>query len=209
MQNVGAEPELIRSRFNRMVSLAVWLVCLVMFLSALAGGAEAVLRSTPAIALFAFAGWLMLWRPYLVMGDDAVALCNVTKTVTVPWAALIDVDTKYALTLVTPHQRITAWVAPAAGALTAQRLGRAARKRDSDTDGVGRAADTGTLPGELAGTESGDAARRVRTRWNMLLAAGRVPTGQAEATPVVTTWLRSHLTVLGLLGVLTVLGAVL
>ena len=205
-----AEPEIIRSRFNRTVCIIVWAVSGVMLVSAIVGGEDAVLRSTPTIALIAFAAWLVLWQPNLVITDDGVTLRNVFRTITVPWGALIQVDTKYAMTLITPGHRFVAWVAPAPGALTSQRIARQSRKRGAEINGPELwVQDAGTLPGELAGTESGHAARRVRERWAKLIDTGRVATGQAVTVPVVTTWHTAQLIALGLLVGLSVAAALL
>jgi len=192
---------MIGSTFNRTICIVVWAVAAVMMLSAFWGGTEATLRSAPTIALIAFVGWVVLWRPNLVITDEHVSVRNVLSTIVVPWSALIQVDTRFALTLVTPGHRYAAWVAPAPGALTSQRIGRRARRSESENPLERSAADR-SLPGELLGGESGNAARRVRARWSALIEAGAVQTGVAETTPVIR---RVHLTLLVLLLLLVAL----
>ncbi|KGJ81106.1 hypothetical protein GY21_01705 [Cryobacterium roopkundense] len=198
MTHRASEPEIIGSRFNRTVCVVVWAVAGIMLLSAFFGGGEATLRSAPTIALLAYAGWVVLWRPNLVITDEHVSLRNVVTTVVVPWSALIQVDTRFALTLVTPGHRYSAWVAPAPGALTSQRMARRSRKAENENP-LERSSDGRSLPGELRGSESGDAARRVRARWDALIEAGAVQTGTADTTPVTRTM---HVTVLGVLAAL-------
>lgn len=165
----------------------LWAVSGIMLLSALFGGMEATLRSVPTIALLAYAGWTVLWRPNLVITDEHVSVRNVLTSLVVPWPALIQVDTKFALTLVTPGHRYSVWVAPAPGALTSQRIGRRSRRADRENPLEERPEHGRALPGELPGSESGDAARRVRARWDALIESGDLQTGAAETTQVTRT----------------------
>jgi hypothetical protein len=48
--------------------------------------------------------------------------------------------------------------------------------------------DQGSRPGDLPGTESGDAAYLVRSRWTALRDAGRLEVGAAETTKVTVAW---------------------
>lgn len=196
---------MLRSAFNRALAVVVWAVCAAFAAGAVAGGVDALLRSTPVIALIGYATWAALWRPTLVVTDAAVTLHNPFHTIRVPWAALIHVDTKYAMTLVTPNRRYAAWVAPAPGALTTRRLGRAARK--AQRGGVQGSAqpDPGATPGELRGSESATAAELVRARWQAGLADGTVPAGSAVTTPVASIW---HVTELSIVGALLALSVV-
>ena len=51
----------------------------------------------------------------MVVHDGGATLENPYRTIDVPWAALVNVDTRYALTLITPHAKYAAWAAPAPG----------------------------------------------------------------------------------------------
>ena len=70
----------------------------------------------PWMALLAVICWATFWRPRVTVSDGGVELVNVTRTVFVPWPALHDLETRWALTLVTAYGRFTAWSAPAPGA---------------------------------------------------------------------------------------------
>ena len=113
---------------------------------------------------------------------------NPFRSVAVPWAALVQVDTRYALTLITPSRSYGAWAAPAPGIWG----GRNARPEDlqglpGSTYGPGHS----VRPGDLKSTDSGQAARLVRARWQQRLESGAVDAGSAEDTPVTVTvrWL--------------------
>ncbi|GGC91477.1 hypothetical protein GCM10011512_18200 [Tersicoccus solisilvae] len=146
-------------------------------------------------ALFAAIGWAVLWRPAVTLDEQSIVVRNVFRTVTVPWAALIHVDTKYALTLVTPHQKVTALAAPAPGRHVVMWANR------EDVTGLPERtydAVRSVRPGDLARSHSGQAAILVRRRWEDLVESGRLDAGVAASTPVTTV-----------LHVPTIVGAVL
>lgn len=196
----------LRSTFNRVLAVVVWALCGVFAASALLLGLESLVRAAPILAAIAYLVWVALWQPSLVVDDDAATLHNPFRTVRVPWAALVHIDTKFAMTLVTPTGRYPAWVAPAPGALTARRLSRRARKRE-ELDPLEAGRDAGTLPGDLRGSESATAADLVRTRWEARLAAGAVPIGQAHAMPAQVTWHTGQMAVLAALVALSIVAA--
>lgn len=174
--------EVFRSRFNLAGAIILWALCGVASVAVAlgtAGGAAAGYLAP--IVLVAFGTWMVLWRPAVRVSDDAVRLVNVTRTIEIPWPALIQVDTRFALTLRTPHGRFTASAAPAPGRLNISR-GR------SDTIPGRSAFDGPARTGDLPSTDSGAAAWLVRDRWNRLAEAGRIELGVADTTPVVSTW---------------------
>ena len=94
------------------------------------------------------------------------------------------VDTRYALTLVTAQKSYAAWAAPAPGIWG----GRNARPEDlrglPDTSyGPGKS----VRPGDLKTTDSGQAARLVRTRWRDLVESGALAAGEAGTAAVTVT----------------------
>jgi hypothetical protein len=110
-----------------------------------------------------------------------VTLRNPLATIKVPWHALVTVDTRYALALVTPRRRYTAWAAPAPGIFGVQRA-RPDHVRGLPETTYGPA---GSIrPGDLTNSDSGAAAYYVRKRWSELLAAGAVEAGAADAVTV-------------------------
>lgn len=167
------------SRFNRVLAIVTWLLCAAGVAAIAAAGWRDALQYLPLIALIAWLTWAGLWRPSLSLDDDAIAVVNVFATTVVPWAALIDVDTKYALALVTPHRRVTVTVAPAPGRLTT-----ALSNRDMKGISAPKGSDGSVRPGDLPNSDSGAAAHIVRERWASLLAADRIELGIADTTPL-------------------------
>jgi hypothetical protein len=172
------------SRFNRILAVIIWALALFMTGSLLfVGPGVRLLYLFPAafVALFA---WEALWSPRVEVDDSGVRLRNVLRTVFVPWAALIHVDTKYALTLYTPGHSYAAWAAPAPGRASSY---RATKSRSGNSGSRAPLDGDAARPGDLLGTESGEAAYLVRSRWDRLRERGAFETGVADTTKVTVT----------------------
>lgn len=144
-------------------------------------GGTAVFAGVVPLLFVAYLGWLLFWRPAVIVSDAGVILENPFRVVEVPWEALVQVDTRYSLTLVTPRRKYSAWAAPAPGIWG----GRNAhpdhlRGLPESSYGPGKS----VRPGDLKSTDSGAAAQIVRTRWQQLLASGGVESGRAEEAQV-------------------------
>ncbi|MFJ6652024.1 PH domain-containing protein [Microbacterium sp. NPDC091313] len=169
-----------RSTFNRVLSIVAWAVIVVLLVGALVvpgllGAAPGLILGAASVAVLV---WVLLWSPSLAVDDEGVTVVNVLAEHVVPWAALIHVDTRFALTLVTPQRRISSTAAPAPGAVGTLRAARAQRRSES--------ASLGPRPGDLPGTDSGTAAQIVRERWEALRETGRIEAGVADTTAVRT-----------------------
>lgn len=187
------------SRFNRVLAAATWLFCAAGAAAVTVAGLGDNAQYLPLLALVAFLAWAGLWRPAVEVGDDHVTIVNMFSTVTVPWAALIQVETRYALTLVTPGGRYTATAAPAPGRLTTALSRREMGSASAQVDASGR-----VRPGDLPNTDSGAAAYLVRERWEQLRAAGAIELGVADETPAIRRW---NLPVI-VVGVVLLVGAI-
>ncbi|KRA23792.1 hypothetical protein ASD65_04655 [Microbacterium sp. Root61] len=172
----------LHSRFNRIMAIALWVVAALMVIGGMTSGDLRLAWVYPAALLVAFFAWAGLWRPYVRVDDSGVTLQNVTHRVEIPWSALIHVDTRYALTLYTPGQKFAAWAAPAPGILSSSLAGRSAANREA------RATGSALRPGDLLGTESGNAATVVREQWQARVERGGVDAGSADAVPVSRHW---------------------
>ncbi|TFB65237.1 PH domain-containing protein [Cryobacterium sp. Hz9] len=179
--SVAADPNFFYSRFNRIIA-AVFagiaaLSALSLFLLPTASNRWLVI---PALFVMLFV-WEVLWHPSLQVDDVGVTIRNPLRTIVVPWAALVHVDTKFALTLYTPGRKFAVHCAPAPG----RSLTSAGRRKTTDPvpylTGQPR-------PGDLPDSESGEAAQLVRSRWDALQRSGRVDGGLAAQTPVSVVW---------------------
>lgn len=136
----------------------------------LSEGPSGLLTGWPLVGV-AYLGWWLFWYPAVLLTPETVILRNPVSTIHVPWASLIDIDTKYALKLVTPGGSYTAWAAPAPG-VWGTHAGRPEHLTDlpSTSYGVGGS----VRPGDLRNTDSGSAAYLVRSRWQELVERGAV-----------------------------------
>lgn len=143
-------------------------------------GPMALVSAAPLLSLGAVAWWLF-WYPVVSVGPSAVEIRNPVTTVRVPWAALIHVDTKYALKLVTPKGSYTAWAAPAPG-VRGTYAGKPEHMQNLPGTSYGPAGSV--RPGDLRNTDSGLAAFHVRSEWERQVDGGLVDPDITESTPV-------------------------
>lgn len=188
------------SRFNRVLAVCVWILCLGAVLAVIVAGDLRNVSLVPVVALASLLAWVGLWRAAITVDDSVIEVRNAFSTVIVPWAALIQVDTKYALTLVTPHGSYTSTAAPAPSRLTLL-----LSRRDADAVQPDVAVGGRLRPGDIPSTDSGAAAIIVRRRWQQLRDEGRIELGAADRTPVLRHW---HWTTIILSAVLLAAGVV-
>lgn len=151
-------------------------------------GLYGVVAAWPLLGLGYFAWWIF-WYPSVHVRHDAVVVHNLLRSVTVPWPALIHVDTKFALKLVTTRGNYTAWAAPAPGIWGTHR-GKPEHVRNlpESTYGPGQS----IRPGDLKNSDSGAVAYLIRTRWAERAEADQLHIGEASAATVTQSihWLQ-------------------
>ena len=190
------------SRFNRIVTILVWVI------SALAALSLFLLPPGPHLyylvpaAFIALFVWEFMWLPIVLVTDTAVTLRNPLRTVVIPWPALVHVDTKFALTLYTPSRKFAAFAAPAPGRSLIHGANTQVAEAVPFLNGQPR-------PGDLLSSESGEAAHLVRRRWDLLQQQDLIESGVAETTPIVVAWHWGHGTALALLGAASVIAILL
>lgn len=190
---VTEESKTLRSRFGLVLTVLVWCVCAASLVAIVATGRWADLARYGALALLvAYVMWLLFWSPSVTIAISGVQVRNVLRVHDVTWPAIKNVDTKYALTLVTTAGKITSWAAPAPS--------RYATMRASRTDAPGLPQSTfmlGTIrPSDVPSSDSGIAALYVRRYWDELREAGHLDSGAVEGTGVATRWLGREAAVL-------------
>jgi hypothetical protein len=175
-----------RPALGKGLTVAIAAVAVVSIVTILVtSGLSDALLTLPWMALFVTCCWAVFWNPRVVVSDAGVRLVNVTRTIDVPWPALVGIETKYSMTLDTAYGRFGAWAAPAPGAGSALR----ASIRDHRAGKLDQPVRAATL-GELAGTSSADAATIVRRRWEQLRDAGHLddPRLEYERPPIHWHW---------------------
>jgi hypothetical protein len=173
----------VHSRVNRGIAIASWALLAVLgTLLALQSQLQGAVATAIVVTWLAYAAYASLWAPSLVVDASGAEIRNPVRTVVVAWQSLIHVDTKYSLTLHTPRRAWPVWCAPQASALVARRAARRARE-DRDPRDPRNPLDAGIPIGDIPGTESGDAAALVRSRWDARTGRGV----DADTVPVHVT----------------------
>jgi hypothetical protein len=145
-------PVVFRPRGGVILAVLAIALCLAILISLVVtdGVAGLLAWSWPVVA-FGWLAWLLYIRPSVTLTDGFVEIRNPLRTHRMPWGDIIDVESRYALSITTTDRRvIRAWAAPAPGAR--QALGT--RRAD-----VARAPGEGDTrrPSDAEGTDSGDA----------------------------------------------------
>ena len=172
-----------RPRSSVPTTIAVGLVAVGLAFAQLADGGWAdLLRAAPFALAGAVAGWLVFYRPHVRVTDDGIRVVNPLVAYDVPWAALVQVRTRFACTFVTPHRTVQAFAAPGPGRYAA------AMATVVDLRTAGGVPSRGVDVGELPSAPSGQVAAVVRRRWEQLAESGRLALGEADETPVARVW---------------------
>ncbi|MFN8076638.1 MAG: PH domain-containing protein [Kineosporiaceae bacterium] len=138
-----------------------WLVALVV---------RGAWSSLPQVAAGLGAGgclvFALLWRPHVRADAHGVLLANVVRDVAVPWPAVEEVRTRFALTVVSGGRSYAAWAAPARGGSRALRPSPARRPPGTPPEVTSTAssrlleADSGAVAFLLEGFRAAPAAPR-------------------------------------------------
>ncbi len=161
--------------------LALVLVVLGLISSVMIYGLAAGVAGSWPLIVIAFLAWWLFWYPRIEVSPSAVTIYNPLQVIETPWEALINVDTRFAMKLVTPGGSFTAWAAPAPGIIGTHR-GRKEHVQGLPATTYGPA--QSIRPGDLKNTDSGAAAYLVRSRWENLVEAGAIDIHATEAALV-------------------------
>ena len=114
--DIGVREVVLRSRFGQVLVVLVAAIAVVATVGALLRGDVGFLwHLVPVLALVVVGAWALFWRPAVAITPPDVGFINPLRTVRVTWPAIQDVETRWALTLVTEGGRYTAWAAPRQG----------------------------------------------------------------------------------------------
>lgn len=153
-----------RSRFGIGLTIVVWAICTAGIVSSLIVGAG--LAPVVLLASLGWFVWLAFWRPSVVTDARGVELRNLVRDVEVPYGAVDDIDTRYALVVRSGGRSYSAWGAPAPGGAATLRDSMNRRRATNRTDwsDVPRSVRAGgtARPGDTVDSASGAPATVVR-----------------------------------------------
>ena len=115
-------------------------------------------------------GYALYWRPRLEVHADEVRVVNPLRTVSIPWSRIVDVRTRFAVTIATDQ---------GAHSCAALRSGVDAVNRNHPIARPGGA----VRVGDLTSTASGAAAHRVRDTWQRKIETGELDVFARDAAP--------------------------
>ena len=98
--------EVFKARTNKWFAWLSWAVAAFGVVVTVVMAGPGALGGIAPLALIAFLGWQLFWMPSVVVHDAGVTLENPFRSIEVPWAALVHVDTRFALTLVTAREEL-------------------------------------------------------------------------------------------------------
>lgn len=139
-------------------------------------------------------GYTLYWRPRLEIHGYGVRIINPLRAVDIPWAHIIDVRTRFTVTVVTEAGSHSCFALPAAGPGSALRSGPQGVSQAhplARTDGAVRT-------GDLSGTHSGAAANDIRSLWQRKIDTGELDVftrDDAALEPVRVAYLSAPLAV--------------
>ncbi|MDO7881304.1 PH domain-containing protein [Salinibacterium soli] len=196
-------PTSFRPAFGRGLSIATAvIVALGLAGFVVDGDWNVVVRFSWPLLLLAALAFALFWFPRVDVAEHEVTVVNVFTTVHVPWPAIENVDTKYALTLTTADGTVTAWASPAPNRYAAQ----AGTMKDARL--AAEASGANPRPGDLPSTQSGAIALVIRSHWEDLRAQGLLDAGP-EPGSVRKEYHVVTIAVVAALAVATVLGVLL
>ena len=104
--------------------------------------------------------YLVMHRPYIVIGDEEILIVNPKSTHRFNWLEIESIDTKYTMSVTVGDRTINAWAAPASSRMAARKV-HAADLKGLNIEIAGTIA-----PGDLPQSDSGVAAYHARLKWN-------------------------------------------
>jgi hypothetical protein len=172
-------PVVFRPRGGVILAVLAIALCLAILISiVVTDGVPGLLAWSWPVIAFGWLAWLLYIRPSVTLTDGFVEIRNPLRTHRVPWGDIVDVESRFALTVKTADGRvIRAWAAPAPGA----RQALSTRRED-----VSRAPGDGQTrrPSDAEGTHSGDATALVLRALEQHRRSG----GASLPGGTVTTW---------------------
>lgn len=143
----------------RLLAVGWWALALLL-------GGDLLLRGEPGagwalglslLVLSAVLVHALFWQPEVRVDADGLELVNVLRRVRLPWSAVEDLDTRWALSVGVGGRRWTSWAAPASG----RRMRPVSRR---ETPWAERGAE-GIAGSKAPGSSAGEAAVLVENAW--------------------------------------------
>lgn len=188
--------------FSRILAALVVAICVLGEIGVIVyGRLDTIIEAVPAIALVGFGAFALFWAPYVRVGPAAVEIINPLRSYVITWPAILDIQTRWGLTLKTEKLTVSAWASPARS--------RYASLSQSRRDGFGRpvfVSETSRKPSgdRVPSSVAGLAPMLITEQWERYRDAELL--GSVEGEGVTVRWHSITAIILGALVVLCVVG---
>lgn len=153
----------LRPRSAPLLSAAVWALCAVLAVDALARAGTAGARDLPFLALVAALVWAVLWRPRVILQEDAAEVRNPLRTEHLPFEAVAAVRVgamlRFDVEGTGGTRTVTAWNGPGLS------RGDSPLRRAAEARGVRAGARAPGTAERLVREQEASASAVVRRRW--------------------------------------------
>ncbi|MFC5501001.1 PH domain-containing protein [Lysinimonas soli] len=191
---VGPQQTVLYPVASRVLAAVIIAICVLIEVSLLVSARwDVALRATPAVMLVGAGAFVLFWMPRVELSPADLRIVNPLRTRRISWPAIVDIETRWSLTIDTAGGRVTAWAAPAPG--PASQLGRMRRDAYNRVSINDRGVSRGN---ELARS-------LVVRQWEAYRDEGVL--GAVEGAGVTTSWNWPAVAVVGALTVATLTGA--
>lgn len=144
---------------------------------ALMGGISLLLAYAWGPLFLAYGIYYLLGQPSLRVGEEDILIRNPGRWHRITYAALIDVSTKYHLTLVTPQRRYQVFALPASGMLASL---NASRQDLHNLPAISYKPGGGLATSDLPNSAAGASALVIRGYWQELVEAGALEDKESQ-----------------------------
>lgn len=183
-------PQVFRPATNLVLAGVVWLLATLLPFNALyVSDLKGFTASLAVAGTAAVAGWLLFWRPRVVIHSDHIEIFNPLRTARVGLGSIESLETKFSLVVATKDVSIPVWVAPAPSRYAARGL------RQADLKGLPVETGAGLRAGDSPAGHSGQAAILIRLAIKQANIDGRI---LASGFSAQTNWLGIALLAAGL-----------
>jgi len=110
----GGSPEIFRARGARVYTILGYIFCAGMLYTAFEGGnysSSANIAFIAFMTLLTFSVFAYIQRPSILFTDIGIGIKNPFSTIVLDWADVIDLETKFVLTIASKHGQIRCWAA--------------------------------------------------------------------------------------------------
>ncbi|MFW0155554.1 hypothetical protein ACN08X_05870 [Rothia sp. P6271] len=181
-QYLHQPPVVIRSKMSYVyLAIAIFGALSILAAWTMTGRTDLLVRSILPLFFAVYATWYVMYYPKVVIDVEDVVVVNPFVTHRVNYSCLIDVSTRYALTLVTAEKSYSSFAVSGSGMAHSF---KAHRSESQGLPAITPQQDGAIRPSDLPSTLSGATARMIRGYWQELVEDGALEQVEPVASSV-------------------------